>query len=526
MPVSPPPSSHRDDVERGRTASSSELRGRIRELEAALATTERELHEVRERGERYRAVVQNLPNAAVALFDRELRYVVAEGRGMMQDLGADPAKVVGRFVHEVVSPANVDAIVQQYRRTLEGHTGNFEVERNGRTVSVHMTPVRDEHGEIVLGMMTSYDVTSFGAVELALKQQTQLVGLLQAVNFAANAAQNGAEAMQVCLDEVCGYMGWPIGHVYLAEGEVLVPANIWHFGDSLWSTASAAVAVGRFVAQTGRTTIARGTGFVGSVFESGRSLSMSTDEGFSRADCASSAGIKSGFALPVLVGSEVAAVLEFYAMTDEAPDANALAVLSNVGTQIGRVIERERARGLLEAHAAALRSMSVRDELTGLCNRRGFMELAAQQLDLAGRSRSPAVLFFADLNGMKPINDQLGHEEGDRALVDIADVLRKVFRGSDIVARLGGDEYVVLATGVDGTVATQLRARITREIDAFNALGSRPYRLSVSIGAALYDPAAPRPLEALVSEADASMYAEKREGAARQPPLRPTATGA
>jgi diguanylate cyclase (GGDEF)-like protein len=177
------------------------------------------------------------------------------------------------------------------------------------------------------------------------------------------------------------------------------------------------------------------------------------------------------------------------------------------------VIERERARELLEAHAAGVRAMSVRDELTGLYNRRGFHDLAAQQFERAQRTGSPAVLFFADLNGMKPINDELGHEEGDRALVDIADVWRKVFRSSDIVARLGGDEFVVFAVGVDAVVAVELRARISREVDAFNALASRPYRLSVSVGVALYDPAAPRTLEALVSAADAAMYEQKKRRA-------------
>jgi diguanylate cyclase (GGDEF)-like protein len=84
------------------------------------------------------------------------------------------------------------------------------------------------------------------------------------------------------------------------------------------------------------------------------------------------------------------------------------------------------------------------------------------------------------------------------------------FRGSDIVARLGGDEFVVLAIGVDANAALDLRARTLREVDAFNALASRPYRLSVSIGAALYDPAGPRSLEALVSAADTAMYEHKK----------------
>jgi diguanylate cyclase (GGDEF)-like protein/PAS domain S-box-containing protein len=489
----------------------SDLRARLREAEAALVRQERELHELRRSEARYRAVAQNLPKAAVALFDHDLRFVLVEGQGLMENIGMDPTKVVGRTVREVATPENVEAMEQQYRRTLEGHSAIHEAERNGRVISFHTKPIRDERGEVVLGMMMAYDVTSFSAAEVALRQQTQLVALLQAVTVAANAAQTSEEAMQVCLDEVCGYMGWPIGHVYIRKDEVLVPSSIWSFGDTLWSTESGADAVGRFVAQTGLTIIERRTGFLGAVLESGRSLSMVSLEGFLRIETASAAGIKSGFALPVLVGSEVAAVLEFYAMTDEVPDANTLEVLANVGTQIGRVIERERARALLEGHAAAVRAMSARDELTGLYNRRGFMELAAPQLDAGLRTGSPAALFFADLNGMKPINDELGHVEGDRALVDMANVLKKVFRGSDVVARLGGDEFVLFAAGIDEQRAGELRARIVRELDAFNAIGSRLYRLSVSIGVALYDPAEPCSLEELISAADAAMYRQKKQ---------------
>jgi diguanylate cyclase (GGDEF)-like protein/PAS domain S-box-containing protein len=479
-------------------------------VEAKLSRQERELQELRTSEERYRAVARHLPDAAVALFDGDLRFVLIEGRGLMEELGLEPSRVLGRTVRDVVLPENADAMVEHYRRALEGHEVSFEIERNGRTVSIHTTPIHDESGAVTLGMMTAYDVTSFRAAERALRQQTQLVGLLQAVTFAANAARTSEEAMIVCLEEVCGYMAWPIGHVYECKDDLLVSSSSWYFGDGLWSSPNAAADVGRFVTQTRATPIARGEGFLGAVLETGRSLSMPSLEGFCREETARGVGIKSGFALPVLVRSEVAAVLEFYAMTDEAPDANALEVLANVGTQIGRVIERERATAALEAHAAEVSSMSVRDELTGLLNRRGFMDAAAQQLEVARATQSPAVVFFADLNGMKPINDELGHEEGDRALVDIANVWRKVFRGSDVVARLGGDEFVVFAVGVDAGAARTIRARIDREIEAFNAVGSRLYQLSVSVGAALLDPAEPQSLEALVSAADAAMYEQKR----------------
>jgi two-component system, cell cycle response regulator len=94
-----------------------------------------------------------------------------------------------------------------------------------------------------------------------------------------------------------------------------------------------------------------------------------------------------------------------------------------------------------------LEKLALFDELTGLYNRRGFLDLGGKQLKTAERLGKSVLLVFADLDGLKEINDQLGHLDGDAALKDIADVLRESFRGSDIIARLGGDEFAILAVG-------------------------------------------------------------------------------
>src|SRR5262249_23987073 len=92
-----------------------------------------------------------------------------------------------------------------------------------------------------------------------------------------------------------------------------------------------------------------------------------------------------------------------------------------------------------------LRSLSLRDELTGLHNRRAFVSFLDHQMKLAGRAKKKGLyLLFIDLDEFKWINDSLGHEEGDRALVGASHILRSTFRDADIIARLGGDEFVVL----------------------------------------------------------------------------------
>ena len=91
-----------------------------------------------------------------------------------------------------------------------------------------------------------------------------------------------------------------------------------------------------------------------------------------------------------------------------------------------------------------LRAMSMSDDMTGLRNRRGFLILAAQHARVAQRRAVPFAIVFADLNGLKMINDTLGHEAGDNSIRFVAGILRNTFRESDIIARLGGDEFVAL----------------------------------------------------------------------------------
>ncbi|MBI2839973.1 MAG: diguanylate cyclase [Acidobacteria bacterium] len=158
-----------------------------------------------------------------------------------------------------------------------------------------------------------------------------------------------------------------------------------------------------------------------------------------------------------------------------------------------------------------LRGLSLVDELTGLYNRRGFMKLAELQLKIANRARSRLLQIFADVDGLKQINDRFGHEEGDLALIEVARVLRQTFRESDVLARIGGDEFAILAADVQDGGAKVCAARLRDKLETHNlSKPDRRYRLSVSVGIAHYDPAGPCSIEELLSRSDALMYENKR----------------
>lgn len=173
------------------------------------------------------------------------------------------------------------------------------------------------------------------------------------------------------------------------------------------------------------------------------------------------------------------------------------------------VTERERARNSLGQQRDS-GSLSHVDELTGLHNRRGFIDLARAELDAAVRAQRSMLLIFTDLDGLKQINDRLGHQAGDRALFEFAALLRATFRERDLVARLGGDEFVVLVTDASGVSAAELVFRFTARVEQHNARGRRDFGIAFSTGVSTFDPAEPEPLEVLLSQADARMYSEKR----------------
>ncbi|MFO7667936.1 MAG: diguanylate cyclase [Desulfobacterales bacterium] len=162
-----------------------------------------------------------------------------------------------------------------------------------------------------------------------------------------------------------------------------------------------------------------------------------------------------------------------------------------------------------------IRMLAISDTLTELYNRRGFITLAEQQIKKADRINKPLMLFFIDIDDLKVVNDNLGHEEGDRLLINSANILKQTFRKSDITARIGGDEFAVLVSDAAESSEIVLN-RLEEKISSHNALSIQQYDISMSIGMAIYDPANPCSLDDLMSRADQLMYMQKKEKASRK----------
>ena len=169
-------------------------------------------------------------------------------------------------------------------------------------------------------------------------------------------------------------------------------------------------------------------------------------------------------------------------------------------------------RYAMERHRAQLDllQLSTRDQLTGLYNRRGFFMAAEPLARLAERAGRAFVVFFADLDGLKEINDTFGHPAGDEAIRDAAWILNQTFRSADIVARLGGDEFAVLAADAPADCLDLMLRRVSKWQNERNAEPDRPFKVSLSVGGVSWTPDEPRSLEQLIAEADMAAYTAKR----------------
>jgi len=157
-----------------------------------------------------------------------------------------------------------------------------------------------------------------------------------------------------------------------------------------------------------------------------------------------------------------------------------------------------------------LRALSLTDELTGLYNRRGFLTLAEQQIRIANRLKKKLYLLAADLDDLKIINDTFGHQEGDSALVETANILRENFRESDIIARIGGDEFVVMPIEMSEDRSEIILNRLSQGFEKNNQKNTLRYRISISAGITWYDPGQPASIDQMLAMADTSMYEQKK----------------
>lgn len=174
------------------------------------------------------------------------------------------------------------------------------------------------------------------------------------------------------------------------------------------------------------------------------------------------------------------------------------------------LLERQK----LTRNNSELMHISHTDEMTGLLNRRGFMQHGQQAVLMSLDMNQTGFVVFGDMDGLKKINDTWGHEAGDRAIKAEAKILQKTFRTTDVIGRIGGDEFGMITAGLDKKSFARIKTRLKKFCKEYNETSGEPFQISISLGAVQYSPENDN-LMVLLNEADSLLYVEKRRKKAR-----------
>ncbi len=358
-----------------------------------------------------------------------------------------------------------------------------------------------------------------------LTRSTRVAELLGAVAIQANGADSARDAVAGALASVCAYTGWPVGHAFVrsaGEPDLLVSMGVSH----------ADAGFEAFLDECMRGVFRHGQGLPGRTARAAEPVwipDLATDPDFPRRASARACGLGAAFAAPVLVRSDVVAVLEFFAPGIQPPDAGLLRMAGFVGTQLGRVLEREAAEERLIQQA-------MYDGLTGLPNRLLLMDRLSGSLARAQRSGAVLHVLYLDIDDFKSINDSRGHSEGDRVLTALAERLLATLRAgdsvgrpsNDTVARLGGDEFAILLE--DCLAPEEVAGRIHELLRSPLSVGDHEVFVSVSIGSVAspggvsgttVDTVGGDTAEGVLAAANVAMHEAKRAGKSRHTVFEP-----
>jgi diguanylate cyclase (GGDEF)-like protein len=311
-------------------------------------------------------------------------------------------------------------------------------------------------------------------------------------------------ALTEALRKLCDATGWAFGQAWLPSTDGTVMER-----NGAWYKASAKLAKFRKASQ--RYTFLPGVGLPGRVWKSRQPAwvhDVTVDRNFPRATAAMAVGFKSGLAVPILAGSEVVAVIEFFLFERRKSDEDLIEIVSTVAAQLGSMVQRKRAED-------TARYLTHFDPVTDLPNRALLKDRLNVALAQARGQGQPLALLYLGLDGFSLVNDTAGHSAGNQLLETVSAKLREVARDGDTVARVGGDEFAVLVSDIDRAEdAASVAGRVLQAISGPCTLGAHNFHVSASVGITVF-PADGEKDETLLNNAQIAMHQAKEQGGNR-----------
>ena len=235
----------------------------------------------------------------------------------------------------------------------------------GKYFDIHHTVIMYEGQKALLEVFV--DVTAHRNHEEAEKKKIRFFRFIQRITDMANRASSETEAMQACLDIICDFTGWPVGHIYVpseVDSHVFVSAKLWKVEDEEKFQA--------FKEITEKTTFVEGQGLPGRVIETGKPAwiaDIEKDKNFPRKNCKRALHVGAAFAFPIMEEDRVVAVMEFFSENPEHPDEYLLDALARLTIQIGRVTERKRnLEALQESNKKLVTLSKMKDEFISVAS--------------------------------------------------------------------------------------------------------------------------------------------------------------
>ena len=388
-------------------------------------------------------------------------------RGAEKAYGWSSAEMLGRDPHEVLGTVFPQPVAEIEAETLRD--GEWEGEllhrrRDGSTcvMASRWALTLNEQGIANGFLEVNRDVTDRHRSEA-----------IKAVQLAASRSLAQSDSMDDAAPAILGALGtnldWQIAEMWLLDPteESLTLRHWWH---------APGIEAAVFEQAARRLALHRGQDLAGLAWQSGRAefvADVVSDAGCQRRGLAAVLGLHGAAAFPIAVDQKVLGAVTMYSHRTRLLDDDTLHPLTDLGRQIGGFLERRRTESVLEETVERLEQLAATDPLTGLYNRRAF------ERALSSTPVEPFAVLAIDVDNLKPINDEYGHEAGDVILQAVAMALASIVRERDVVARVGGDEFAVLLAGAKGKEAAAVAERMRTSMHGVSV----PYgRVRISIG--------------------------------------------